>query len=413
MIRSKKSVRLLAGALLVAGFSHVARAGDLFDLNASSSTTTVKSGSSSLIGLVDNLSNNNNQFAPLQNQTFSSTLDYAGIKNAILIDQSFDTAGHRILTVQVPSTGTDQTFNSANGSLSTQIKNYLKKDGLADLSQFQAVVDTQSAAGIIDGNPLAATALLADTGYNEFALHTSPFDLNGKRFADDGGQFVTRFWTDGGVLDAGGTSGQYVNFTVGNEIWFNDRIGLTFTSPFRYQTLHSADVFMGGEVVGLPVCVIPANKDNGLSWQVTPAGHAALVGSQDLVNGGLVYGAQIDSSFSVTTSGFTFTLADEAGWFHGASLDIGGYDFNTPVDQYLFKNGLQVTKSFGDLFLDASGTWSNFLHDTYVNGYFTPQIGIGFKFGRHNENGLRIGYTGNFGDHYSTNGGNIMLYFSR
>ena len=266
---------------------------------------------------------------------------------------------------------------------------------------------------MIDGNPLAATALLADTGYNEFALHTSPFDLNGARFASSGGQFVTRYWTDGGVLDAGGISGQYVNFTVGNEIWFNDRIGLTFTTPLRYQTLHSADIFMGGEVVGLPIYIIPASRDNGFSWQVTPAGHAALVGSQDLVNGGLVYGAQIDSSFSLTTNGFTFTLADEAGWFHGANLDIAGYDFNTPVDQFIFKNGLQVTKSFGDLFIDSSGSWTNFLHNTYVNGYFTPQVGIGFKFGRHNENGLRIGYEGNFGDHYSTNGGNITLYFSR
>ena len=399
-----------ATALLSAG---PARAASLFDLNASSNTTTVNAGSSSLIGLVENLSNNDNQFAPLKNQTFSSSLNYAGINNAFLINQSFDASGHRVINLQVPTVGVNQTFSSANGSLTTQLRDYLKKNGLAELTAFQAVVDRQSAAGVVDGNPLSATALLADTGYNQFALHASPFDLNGKRFSSDGGHFITRVWSEGGVLDAGGISGQYVNLTIGSEIWFNDVIGLSLTGPFRYQTLHSADVFMGGEVLGLPINIVPAHKDNPFSWQVTPAGHVATVGSQDLVNGGLIYGAQIDSSFSYSVDGFTFTIADEAGWFHGANVSIAGYDFNTRVDQYLLKNGLQVTKSFGDLFLDVSGTWSNYLHNTYVNGYFTPQVGIGFKFGRHNENGLRVGYSGNFGDHYSTNGGSILLYFAQ
>jgi hypothetical protein len=406
--------RILALSLLavVLYVPAAASADDLFGITASSSTTTVKAGSSSLIGLVENLSNTNNQFTPLQNQNFNSSLNYAGIKNAFLINQSFDTADHRIINFQVPSVGINQTFSSANGSLSTQIRDYLKKDGLADLSAFQAVVDQQSAAGVVDGNPLAATALLADAGYHEFALHPSPFDLNGKTFSTDGGHVVNRVWAEGGVLDAGGTSGSYVNLTLATELHFNDVLGLSFTTPLRYQTLHSADIFMGGEVVGLPI-TIPFGKNSPVYWQITPAGHAAMVGSQDLVNGGLIYGAQIDSSFNFSVQGLTFTIADEAGWFHGANLDIAGYDFNTHVDQYLFKNGLQVTKSFGNFFVDGSGTWSNFLHNTYVNGYFTPEVGVGFKFGPHDSAGFRIGYSGNFGDHYSTNGGNILLYFTR
>ena len=168
---------------------------------------------------------------------------------------------------------------------------------------------------------------------------------------------------------------------------------------------------MGGEVIGLPMQIIPA-KGGAFSWQVTPAVHGAAVGSQDLVSGGLMYGGQINSSLSYNIDGFTFTLADQAGYYHGANLSINGYSFDTHLDQFLFKNGLQLTKSFGQFFIDASGTWTNFARDTYVDGYFTPELGLGVKFGGKENCGLRLGYVGNFGDHYNTNGGSILLYFT-
>ena len=69
-----------------------------------------------------------------------------------------------------------------------------------------------------------------------------------------------------------------------------------------------------------------------------------------------------------------------------------------------------MQKNFGGLFLDASATWSNFLRNVYVDGYFTPQAGIGIKFNAHA--GLRLGYSGNFGTNYNTNGGNVLLYLT-
>jgi hypothetical protein len=407
----KKRWTLLVPCALAA-FQSTAIAQNLFQINANSNTTSITAGGSSLIGLVDHLSNNSQQFSSLQNQAFNANLNYAGIPSAITFQQSFDASNDRLLTVQVPSVGLDRTFNSANGSLSTQIKNFLKHDGLADLTAFQAYVSRSSPAGVVDGNPLATTALLQDAGFQEFGLHPDPFEMNGQRFTSDGGHVVSRYWADGGVLDGGGTTGTYVNLTLATEIYFNDFVGLTFTTPLRYQTLKSADIFMGGEVVGVPLQFLPA-KGGPFSWQLTPAVHAGAVGSQDLVSGGLLYGGQITSSFSYYTHGFTFTLADQAGYYHGANVDIGGYNFNTPLDQWLFKNGVQVSKSFGSFFIDASGSWTDFSRDVFVKGYFTPQIGIGVKFGNDQGCGLRVGYTGNFGDHYNTNGGNVMLYFTR
>ena len=409
MSRRARPFVLLALACWAAATAAAAR-GQLFNVAATSDTTTVHVGGNSLIPLVENLSDNKNQFAPLGSQTFNSSITYAGIRNAIQLNQSFDASNNRVVNLQVPTVGLNQTFSAANGDLSRQVRDFLKKQGLADLTVFQSVVNRQSAAGVVDGNPLAADMLLADAGYQEFALHETPFETDGARFSTDGGHTVSRYWAEGGVLDAGGSTGQYVNLTLATEFHFNDTIGLSLTTPLRYQTIKSADIFSGGEIVGLPITIMPA-KGGTFFWQVTPAGHAGLVGSQDLVSGGLIYGGQINSSFGVNLGGgLTVTVADEAGYFRGADLDIAGYDFNTRLNQWQFKNGLQIQKNFGGLFLDASATWTNFLHDVFVDGYFTPQAGVGVKFNAHA--GLRVGYSGNFGNGYNTNGGNVLLYFN-
>ena len=394
--------------------------GQLFNINASSDTTTVRDGGNSLVSLVENLSGTEARFAPLNGQAFSSTVNYAGLPNAIRLTQSFDAAGNRVVNFAVPSVGVNRTFSAADGSLSQQVRDYLKKEGLADLTAFQSVVARRTAVGVVDGNPLAADMLLADAGYQQFALHVSPLETDGVRFgqpssasqpADDGdGHVVSRYWTNAGVLDAGGSTGQYVDLTLATEFHFNDTIALSLTTPLRFHTIKSADVFMGGEVVGLPITILPA-KGGTFFWQVTPAGHAALVGSQDLVSGGLLYGGQVDNSVGAYLGGgFTVTVANEVGYFRGADVEVAGYHFNTRLDQWQFKNGLQLQKNFAGVTLDVSGTWTNFLRDTFTDGYFTPEVGLGVKFNKYA--GLRVGYAGHFGNGYNTNGGNILLYFT-
>jgi hypothetical protein len=404
--------RILTALLCVLCVDVIARAGDLFQVTAAGGNTSISSGSSSLLGLVENLSNNTNQFEPLANKSFNATLTYAGIKNAFTFQQSFTNSGSRVINFQVPSVGVNQTFTSANGSLDSQLRDYLKKDGLAALTEFQANVGQNSFAGIIDGNPMATTALLADAGYQEFALHEAPVDLNGFRSTEDGGgHFLTRFWISSGAISTAGVSGAYVDFTFASELHFNDVFALSFTTPLRYEALHSADIFMGGEIVGLPINLIPA-RGGWLTWTLTPAVQGGLGGSQDFVSGGLMYGGQIDSSLSANFAGFTFTLADGISYDHGADIGIAGYDFNTHVNQWIFKNGLQASKSFGNFFVDASGTWTDFLHQAYVPGYFTPEVGCGFAFGPNHNCGIRIGFQGNYGEHFNSTGGNILLYLS-
>src|ERR1700761_4031540 len=94
--------RFLVCLLTLGAIAEAANADDLFDLTAVGTNNTVKSGGSSVLNLIENLSNNSNQFASLKNQDFTAGVNYVGVNNAIVVKQSFDGSGNRIVNVQVP-----------------------------------------------------------------------------------------------------------------------------------------------------------------------------------------------------------------------------------------------------------------------------------------------------------------------
>lgn len=405
-------VKWVAAGAVLFGLCSLGTAGDLFQVTANGNGQTIKAGASNVINLASDVAGSENTFSSLKNSNFNANLNYAGLANAVKVSQTIDSSGNRILNLKVPSTGLNKTFNSADGSLADQVKNFLKKDGLAALTEFQSIAGQQTVAGTVDGNPMATTALLQDAGYQQFGIHRSPFELDGDRYSTDAGQGENRFTVNGGVIRAAGLNGDYVDLNLASEIHFNNYIGLTLASPLRYEHLGGADIFMGGAVVGLPITFIRGTGDSSFAWTVTPAGHAGLVGSADFASGGLIYGGQVTSALSFTTNGFVVTLADQAGYYRGANVSIAGYDFNTRLDQWLFKNGVQLTKNFGNFFIDGGASWTNFLHNAFVDGYLSPELGVGVRFGKNHASGLRVGYEGHFGPHYNTSGGNILLFFT-
>jgi hypothetical protein len=394
-------------------FSTGARADGLFDVTATGTSSSASANGSNVVNLVTDLTNNDQQFSSLNGQNYSANLNYAGIPNAVHVTQTVSGSGVKTVTVSIPSTDTTKTFSSANGDIGSQVRDYLRKDGLADLAAFQQVVSRTSPAGVVDGNPLALTALLTDAGYQQFAQRRGAAQMGGGQIAVTAdGHGESWFTANGGELDAGGFSGSFANFTLASEYHFNDHIALATSAPFRWETIQGSDVYMGGFLLALPIDIIPGHGGTGLSWQLTPVADGGAVGSVDFASGGIVYGGQIHSALSYGFGDLTVTLADGGGYYHGADISVAGYDFTTDLNQWVLKNGIQITKTWSNVFLDIGASWTSFLRNTYVDGYLSPELGVGIRFGRGGHSGLRIGYLGNFGNGYSTNGGNIQFFFA-
>ncbi len=48
---------------------------------------------------------------------------------------------------------------------------------------------------------------------------------------------------------------------------------------------------------------------------------------------------------------------------------------------------------------------------TYVDGYVTPEAGVGIWFGQHHGSGMSLSYVGNYGRGYNTTGGQLLFFF--
>jgi hypothetical protein len=178
-----------------------------------------------------------------------------------------------------------------------------------------------------------------------------------------------------------------------------------------YREVENAKIFHGGFEVALPITIINGDK-TPIRWALTPAGGGYIGGSYDLAAGGVVAGGSLTSSFSwmIRQIGLTFTMANQYGAYQGVPIEISEFKFDTDVDQQILKNGLMVTQKFGDGFVDAGVTYTNFLEDAAMDHYWSPTVGVGVNFGE--SSGLRLAYNGDFGDGYRAHGATVQLWFS-
>lgn len=405
--------RVTLAAALVLILAASGRGEDLFLMTArttSGSAQTLRVGSNNLPDLVTNLIKNEQQFTPLQNRDIAATLRYAGVNNAITIRKN---AANTSATVDIPSTGLHKTFTAANeNDLKNQIIDYVKTNGAAEYAKFLRDINQHSDAGVTDGNPLAATALLADHQFEVFGLEPATFSLGNPPDALDRVS-APRFRVDlsGGMSRSDNGNGYFVSGAIDVGMRLADQVGLVCSTPFTYRNLQGANVFMSGEEIALPIGILPPRGDGTLSWTLTPAGTLGAAGSLELAAGGTFAGGGITSSLSYRLGSTTFTLADHYSYFHGYPIDVGSYNFDTNLEQQVVKNGLKITQAFGPhAFVDASITYTNFLTPAAVSGYWTPAAGAGVRFNDHA--GLRVGYQGDFAKGFTVHGGVVQLYFN-
>jgi hypothetical protein len=313
------------------------------------------------------------------------------------------------LTITNPRTGESKVFNAASpDALASQVNDFLQKSLNNAFGAFQRQLNSRTGIGVSDGNPLAATAVLANDAFNHFGIApVAPNNLKaGEGFFDFG------VGVEGGNSTTGGISGDYgvIDFTLGGR--FNDHIGLYASVPIEYRDVKGTDTFIGGLNFGLPITVVQRAVDaDGWAWDVTPWGSVGGGINEKILSGGGIYGGGGTSDLTYRTGKWTFRLADQISYDTGFAFTYQKVKYDTPVVQWLLKNGLGASyQATTDITIDGTVSYTNFLSDAYVKDYVTPTLGASWHFGDKISGLLRVGYVGNYGDHFSSTGGMIDLH---
>jgi hypothetical protein len=362
---------------------------------------------SNVINLVENLIESQADFAAFQNQSFDASLDYGRISNAIQFQRN---AAGTSATLTIPSTGFSRTFTgTSDADLRKQIYDFLIKEGATEYARFLKQVNETSVLGVTDGNPQAATAILANSAYFKFGLQRSPLDAGSLAGSTP---FGSGLRLDGfaGMIDTDEGDGYFLTGEISTISRLGDRIGIAFALPFSYRDVEGAKVYTGGLEFALPIVVLKPTAGRGLIWQVTPNVTGGASGSEDLAAGGLFFGGGATSSLSIPFGNTaTITIGNGIYFFQGYPLDIAGYSWDTDLDQQVLKNGIKLTQGIGPLYIDVGATYTNFLQDAAVESYVTPTFGVGGNLGTM---GIRVAYHGDFADNYRSHGAAVSLYWN-
>lgn len=352
--------RPLSAALFALLLPALARADDLFQLTARSAAGNQQAtaSGSSVLDLASDLIKAQSEFEPLDNQAFNATLRYGRIRDAIQFQRN---AAGTSATLSIPSTGFSRTFTGATErQVLDKVEDFLLKQGAREYAKFLRGVNERSLLGVADGNPLAATALLAEASFSKFGIQRTPFDTGGLADATPAGGGL-RFDFGGGVADTDDGDGYYLSGALSGMLRFNDHVGLSLASPFTYRDVEGAQIFHGGFEAAVPILLTAPQFGRGLTWQLTPAFLAGASGSEDLAAGGTFLGGGITSCLVVPFGQSTaITIGNGIYFFEGFPIHVGEYEFDTDLSQQVLKNGIKLTQSLagGGAFVDVGVTYT-------------------------------------------------------
>ncbi len=385
-----------------------ALAGDLLVLDVQSSTSQVSVSGPHLIDLVDTLINSKDQFTQFQNQVFTSSLTYAGVPNAVQFTRNTN-AGDSV-TLAIPITGFTRTFSGTNeDDVQNQIEDFLKKDGATTVAQLLKAINERSPVAVTDGNPTATTAVLAGASFRRYGLNNALTLVPGQMSNETSGSFFNVNLA-GSKINTDVGDGYSVDLEIVSGGRFNKNVALTLAVPINYRTVEGSAIYNIAGEIGLPITIVVPD-DRQLGWTVTPFGAFGAGASVDLVAGGIIWGAGINSLLSYQIDGLVIGLSNQISFYEGLDVGYDQYEFDTDVSQQLLINGVKVAKYFdGGFFLDGSVSYSMFLKDAAIDHYWTPSIGLGTAFGR--ASGIRIAYAADLAEDYTAHRGSLNLYFT-
>ncbi|MBV8782254.1 MAG: hypothetical protein JO353_12735 [Phycisphaerae bacterium] len=313
------------------------------------------------------------------------------------------------VTLAEPHANYSKTFNAATASANaSSITDDIKHNLSGEFTGLQKSVDQTTGIGVVDGNPHAVTAILADDAYTNFGLNAALPAAPSAQI----GAFTIGATAGGGMYRTGGLDADFATLDLTFGMRLGNRVGLVFSDWFEYGQVGGDSRYLGGTNTGLPISIIlpPAVGASGIAWQITPWASLGGGGDPDLVLGGGVAGGGATSVVRLIHGPLSLSIIDQGSYDTGFNIHVDGYHFDDKVDQWIVKNGVigAYTVSNG-FFVDAGASYTDFLNPAGVRDYLSPTAGIGIAWGAEHESSFRVAYEGDFGHGFNANGASLQL----
>jgi hypothetical protein len=372
---------------------------DLFEIEATAGPLALLGGDNDLVDLIESfidpdLGSPFNGLLGLLG--YQGNLDYLGMRNAIEFTVQYDLPNAEWdVRMVIPKTGTDITFSGlTQDDVFDELKDWVKDEGASQWFDFLRAANAATPLALLSGNPKSSVALMGDSAYRKFGYDDSRSRMGFGKPVQRWGAFELR-------VDAGMSSVNTANFS--DDLWsidpsitlagdFGRYIGLSFSIIGQYRDYNGAQMVDLGVELALPITLKRPDR-SPYFWQLTPFIQAAGGASKAAAAGGIFMGGGLVNALGYNQGSFEVLMSNEIAYYGGIpAVDIAGYDFETKLSQFYFKNGLEGTWWLGaGFYADAGVHFTNFARDAAAVSWFvTPTVGVGWQLGRWMD--LRVAY---------------------
>lgn len=346
---------------------------------------SVHSGGSSIPNLVENFVQAKDQFASLSSLPFyDAQIKALGVADAIHInvDQSTTIVTARLRTIA----GLDRTFTGASrDDVEAQVKDFLKKEGSAELAKLLNYLNATSPLAVNTGNPNSSAALTAQGTFDDYGFTEGHTNAELEEGVEPTYEIAMR--GDVGLIEAKGFKAQSYSVPISFSIYEAERWAIRAQIPLNYTKVEGAEIFRAGMNLALPIMVVGSTKEHKTPWywQVTPSGGTQATASMDLIAGGMLNNVSLTSALEYNLGprwhNISISMGNQITAIESMKLTISDYSFDPDVSTRILKNGLKVSMPFARRWLvDVYFIDTRFFGDpTYSDGYETVGAALGYR----------------------------------
>lgn len=274
-------------------------------------------------GELDTIINGYDKMAPA-----TGSINFRGI----MMYLDFDSSNN--LTFKVPNIDIDMTFNSTDGTQESSfdaLTDYLKtnQDGL--LKKLLNATVSETPYDLVAGNPNSMMSMMVNSSYNisqnnlygAMVSYLSP-NASKHNFSFQGEDVSATVLS----LPLG------YSFNFGDSGW-----ALILDMPLTYMDIDGSISYAAQ--LGMSLNIPLTNY-----WNVILGGRAGAIGSEDMLSGGALFGGSIASNLEIPVGNWKFGMTNLASIVKDFSLKIADYEIEYDLQNYAFKNGLNITYNF-------------------------------------------------------------------